>query len=210
MRSVYHIYQFGDQSKLGVKLDCKKILDELKPFDKEWSQYNTVKPYIHRKGLCVINERGETGPGPALESLGASAKKYNYSKFDERDFNKITPVYTHCHELQKILQDILPSCVRTHFIRLGPGGYFPPHRDSKVAEQTTFRLIVPIQSCNPPYTRFMIEDKTLHWQMGYMYVVNTTKEHTLFNTSDQDSIWLVVNAIVNNDTFDFVRRNLKI
>lgn len=55
----------------------------------------------------------------------------------------------------------------------------------------------------------MIEDRTLYWEEGRMYAVNTTKEHTLFNTSSDDSIWLVINAKVCDETIRFVSKNLK-
>ena len=44
-----------------------------------------------------------------------------------------------------------------------------------------------------------------------MYFVNTLKEHTLFNASaDQDSIWLVLNYIVNEESINWIYRNLAI
>lgn len=55
----------------------------------------------------------------------------------------------------------------------------------------------------------MIEDRTLYWEEGRMYAVNTTKEHTLFNTNSDDSIWLVINAKVCDETIRFVSKNLK-
>ena len=37
------IYQFGDQSKLNVKLNIDNLLEELEPFEDQWSQYNNFK-----------------------------------------------------------------------------------------------------------------------------------------------------------------------
>jgi hypothetical protein len=57
----------------------------------------------------------------------------------------------------------------------------------------------------------MIEDKTLYWEEGTMYAINTTKEHTLFNASvSSESIWLVINAIVCDETINFVLNNIKV
>ena len=205
---IQYIHQYGDQVALKLNLDCNHLLQELSQFDNEWSQYNTLKPTIRRQGLCVLNERGNVGPGPALNSLREWNKKYN-TTFSESDFNKPTEVYNDSVQLQSMLGEILPYCVRTHFLRLGPGGFFPPHRDHIGKEQSTFRLIVPISTCNPPSVRFMIEDRTLYWVEGRMYAVNTTKEHTLFNASSEDSIWLVINAKVCDETIRFVSKNLK-
>lgn len=205
---IEYINQYGDQVGLSVKLNCHELTNELKPFESMWSQYNVLKPWIKRQGLCVLNERGSVGPGPALNSIPEWNKKHN-TKFTESDFNKPTEVYHASEQVKYVLKDILPYCVRTHFLKLPPGGFFPPHRDHVGKHQKTFRLIVPITACNPPNTRFMIEDNTLHWNEGYMYAVNTTKVHTLFNASPTaDSIWLVINATVCEETVNFVSKNL--
>ena len=207
---IEYIHQYGDQTELNVSLNRKEMLKELVPFDNDWSQYNTLKSNIKREGLCVLNERGAVGPGPALTSLLEWNKKHN-TNLIETDFNKPTELYHSSLQLQKVLKDILPYCVRTHFLKLPPGGFFPPHRDQRGMNQHTFRLIVPIQECNPPCVRFMIEDRTLQWDYGKMYALNTTKQHTLFNASvDTNSIWLVINAILCEETVMFVANNLSI
>lgn len=198
------LHQYGDQTELTLKLNVNKLLKELEPFNNKWSQYNENKPWINRHGLCVLNERGSVGPGPALNSL-YEWNQVHRTNLKEVDFNKPTEVYKNSQQLQSILSDILPFCVRTHFLKLLPGGYFPPHRDHTGKEQKTFRLIVPIQACNPPATRFMIEDKTLHWNLGQMYLLNTTKQHMLFNaTLSEESIWLVINCIVCDEMIDYI------
>jgi hypothetical protein len=204
---INRIYQFGDQVKLNVNLNTKKLLEELEMFENSWSHYNPKKEYINRQGLCILNERGSCGPGPALDSI----KEYNQinkTKWTEFDFNKPTEVYNNSEEIRKIMKDILPYSCRTHFLRLGPGGFFPPHRDHVRGEQKVFRLIVPIKNYNPHSFRFMIEDRTLIWDPGYMYAINTTKEHCLFNMGSIDSIWLVINTIINEESANFVAENL--
>lgn len=205
---IEYINQYGDQSALNIKLNCSELLKELAPFESDWSQYNVLKPWIARQGLCVLNDRGTVGPGPALNSLYEWNKTYN-TRLTEEDFNKPTEVYHNSTQLQTALKDILPYCVRTHFLRLPPGGFFPPHRDHVGKIQKTFRLIIPVDLCNPPSTRFMIEDRTLQWEYGRMYAVNTTKVHTLFNADiSENSIWLVINAKVCEEMIDFVSRKL--
>ena len=121
-------YQFGDQTELEINFNTEKVLEDLELFSDKWSQYNSNKPHIAREGLCVINERGQVGPGPALESLYEWNRKHNTS-YSELDFNIPTELYHHSDELQKGLGDILPYCFRTHFLKLKPGGFFPAHRD---------------------------------------------------------------------------------
>ena len=56
----------------------------------------------------------------------------------------------------------------------------------------------------------MLEDKTLNFEYGECYVVNTTKQHTLFNCSTQyDSLWLVVNTQVTDESIRFIQDNLR-
>lgn len=206
--NITHLSQFGDQYPLQKTISVDQLMSDLELFQDKWTQYNPRKHWIKRDGLCVLNERGECGPGPALDSL----REYNIehgTSFDEYDFNVPTELYHHSKSLQKLLGDMLPWCIRTHFLRLPPGGYFPPHRDHPGGEQRTFRLIVPIKNFNPPYSRFMIEDRSLYWESGRMYFVNTTKQHSLFNASvNNDSIWLVINGIVSNESVEFVSRHL--
>lgn len=206
--SIHEIIQFGDQYKLNRRIDTSKMLDQLKDFEYDWSQYNPRKD-INRHGLCVLNERGSVGPGAALDSL-YEYNKENGTEIGETDCNIPTELYHKSSELQEKIKDIIPWCCRTHFLKLGSGGFFPTHRDHKFGIQNTFRIIVPIKNCNPPQTFFMIEDKVLNWEEGSFYVINTTKAHTLFNASMDDSIWLVINSIVCRESIDFVCNNLNI
>ena len=206
--NISHLAQFGDQYPLRLNLNISKLRTDLEAFDDKWSPYNPRKNWINRDGLCILNERGECGPGPALDSLGEYNLE-NGTNYTEFDFNKPTEFYHHSKTLQHMMKDMLPWCIRSHFLRLGPGGYFPPHRDHNLGEQETFRLIVPIQNYNPPYSRFMIEDRSLYWNGGTMYYVNTTKQHSLFNASpSNDSIWLVINAIVTDESVEYISRHL--
>ena len=69
---------------------------------------------------------------------------------------------------------------------------------------------MPLSNVANPWFRFMIEDKCLHWDIGSLYAVNTTKEHMLFNAGTKDSLWLIINAEVCPDMFRFVSKNLSI
>tara|TARA_B100001287_G_scaffold153681_1_gene129302 strand:- start:1305 stop:1946 length:642 start_codon:yes stop_codon:yes gene_type:complete len=204
--SIWDILQFGDFIPLDVLID-NSIKQDLQKYKDKWSIYNPRRN-IKREGLCVLNERGEVGPGPALDSL-KQYNKENNTNWNETDFNKPTDLYHSSKALQSLLGDILHNCVRTHFIKLAPGGFFPPHRDHTRGKQNTFRLILPIQNVNPPYCNFNLENKPLYFEYNKMYFINTTKQHTLFNASaTRDSIWLIINAILCKDMVDYVINNL--
>lgn len=196
----------GDQTVLDIKVNEVELLQQLKKFDDKWSKYNSHKPEIQRDGLCIINEDGINKPGPALDSL-TEWNRENGTNLSELDFDTTTPVYEETM-LKDVLKDIRSECYRSHFLRLPPGGYFPPHRDFSM---DSFRVILPVYNCNPPNARFMIEDKTLHWDHGRFYIINTLKEHTLFNASDGlDSIWLVLNVKLSQKSCAWSYKNMSI
>ena len=208
MIDISKINQFGDFYRLNNKFNIKKLLQELEPFEDKWSKYNPRKDWIGRDGLCVINETGKVGPGPALDSLNQWNTDHG-THLKEADFNVPTDLYKSSSELQRVMKPMLDWSVRSHFLRLPPGGYFPPHRDHVYDEPDSFRIIWPLENCNPPYFRFMVEDKTLQFENGNCYVINTTKIHSLFNcSSSQDSLMLVVNARLCEDSIRFVQDHL--
>jgi len=208
MTDISKITQWGDFFQINAEFDVDKLLHEVTPHNDKWSQYNPRKDWIKRDGLCVLNERGKCGPGPALDSLRQYNREHE-TTWHEDDFNVPTELYNTSSELQRVMGPMLNWSVRSHFLRLPPGGYFPPHRDHVFGEQTSFRLIWAIENCNPPHCRFILEDKTLNFGYGECYVVNTTKSHTLFNCStNYDSIWLVVNAKITDDSYLFIRDHL--
>ena len=212
MTDISSIKQFGDFYRLNSYFDVDQLFHDLDGFKDKWSKYNPRKDWIKRDGLCVINESGKCGPGPALDSLGEWNKEHGLrgaKALREPNFNVPTDLYKRSSELQRVMEPMLEWSVRSHFLRLPPGGYFPPHRDHIYGDQDSFRIVWPLKNCNPPYFRFMLEDKTLHFEYGQCYVVDTTKTHSLFNcSSTKDSIMLVVNALLCEDSIRFVQDNL--
>ena len=207
--SYHHIFQFGNQIHLKQGVNTGRLLNDLKQFDDKWYQYNEFKPEINRQGLCILNEDGVNKPGPAISSLLEWNMKHG-TNWDDEDFVVPTPVYEKCIDLKYLLEPIRPWINRTHFLKLPPGGYFPPHRDNHYLDAPVFRLIVPVANTTAPWMRFMLEDKTLQWSSGDLYAVNTTLEHTLFNAGSKDSIWIVINAKVCREMFEFVTRSTTI
>jgi len=207
--SIQSIYQFGDQFALDKECDFLEVKKELKTFENQWTQYNPRKNHIKRYGLSVLNHNGKIGPGPDLDSL------YEYNKlhdtgFTEEDFNKPTAVWTQSQILPKLLEGVFPYCLRMHFLKLIPGGFFPPHRDHKMGEQKHFRLLVPIKNFNPPYFYFIMEEKPLYWEYGQLYVINTTKHHALFNVSvNEESLFLVITVKLCKESIDYISSNLR-
>ena len=202
----YSFFQYGDFYQLKHTINTSKILKTLKDFEDKWSQYNPRKSHIAREGLCVFNYEGRCGPGPALDSL----KEYNRihgTNIGETDCDKPTELFWESQELQAFFEPLIGSVVRTHFLRLKPGGFFPPHRDQFTIEVNTFRLFIALKNCNPPHNYFIIDNKIYNWDHGRVYFINTCKEHTVFTTGNT-STFCVANIIINNDSVQQVLDNL--
>ena len=187
--------QFGKQIELEVTTDPNQLINWIDTF--EWQKYNPRKD-VNRWGLSVTSSDGKFN-GIDLDSLYEYNKEHG-TEYAEKDFDKPTPVLN--DQIAEILKPWQGHYFRTHFLKFGPGGFFPPHRDWNYTGEPTdvFRLIMPLRNVNPPQFNFVLEDKILHWEIGRLYFIDTLRMHYLFNNSFTDSYWLVVNVDVNQDT----------
>ena len=188
--------QYGNFIELDVVTDAEQLVAWANDF--EWVKYNPRKD-VNRWGLSITSLDGGLSGVPDLDSL-YEYNKENNTNYKEEDFKTPTPV------LNKQIYDILKPWdsyyYRTHFLKFGPGGFFPPHRDWNyhTGMPDNFRLIMPLRNVNPPSFNFVYEDKTLHWEPGRMYFLDTQRMHYLFNSSFTDSYWIVVNVELNDET----------
>ena len=195
---IHKLTQYGQLIELDITTDAEEMIAWANEFD--WVKYNPRKD-INRWGLSITSLDGGITGVPDLDSL-YEYNKENNTVYNEKDFNVPTPV------LNKQIEDVLApwkdNYYRTHFLKFGPGGFFPPHRDWNYSSgrPDSFRLIMPLRNVNPPYFNFVLEDKTLHWEVGRLYFMDTLKMHYLFNSSFNDSYWLVVNVDLNPDTIN--------
>jgi len=176
---------YGDQVRLNICGGHSDVVNNLMHFNDKWAPYNPRKN-INRWGLSITNLDGKLGPGPDLDSLHEYNKENN-TDYNELDFNVPTPAYDivskYCDPFKKWL-------VRSHILKLPPGGFFPNHVDNTGSKINSFRLIVPLQVCNPSEGNFFIYDshKILLWDYGRVYFLNTCKRHTIFNAKATDQI----------------------
>ena len=195
---IHKLTQYGQLIELDITTDAEEMIAWANEFN--WVKYNPRKD-INRWGLSITSLDGGITGVPDLDSL-YEYNKENNTGYNEKDFNVPTPV------LNKQIEDVLApwkdNYYRTHFLKFGPGGFFPPHRDWNYSSgrPDSFRLIMPLRNVNPPYFNFVLEDKTLHWEVGRLYFMDTLKMHYLFNSSFNDSYWLVVNVDLNPDTIN--------
>ena len=190
-----NLLSFGDIIELNLSCDTNKLFNNISKF--EWLKYNPRKD-INRYGLSVTSLDG-TMTGIDLDSLPEYNKENNTS-YDESSFKTFTEVYHKCDETKKLVEPFRPWLWRTHFLNFRKGGYFPPHRDMRrIAEQKSFRILVPIRCCNVPELYFIYEDKPLHFKIGSAYFINTNKMHSIFSYTNE-SYMLVINVESNDES----------
>jgi len=198
---------YGDQVRLSIEQNPNDVIANLKQFDNNWGKYNPRKD-LNRWGLSVTNLDGILGPGPDLDSL-YEYNKENNTNISESDFIVPTPVYdivkSYCDPFKKWL-------FRSHILKLGPGGFFPNHIDNIGSTIDSFRLLVPLQVCNPKDSGYFIyEDKILNWNYGSMYFVNTCKRHTVFNANlEDDHIIIVMNVKLTEESVATVTKLIEL
>ena len=191
--------------EIKLTVDIDKIKQELKQFDNDWKPYNPRKP-IERYGLSITSLDGQLSGIPDLDSLSEYNSENNTS-IVEADIVTKTPVY----ELFKDnIDSIQQHLVRSHLIKLKPGGYFPIHRDSRTVNIDSFRLFIPLQNCNPPNHFFILDNNILSFNHCSAYYVNTCLTHCLFNASFYDTIFVVLNVKLNTDSVNTMFNLMKI
>lgn len=206
-------------AELYQRITCYGDLYKLKPVFKnpnnfvdftennfDYVAYNPRKP-IKREGLSITSLDGGLSGRPDLDSIFEYNKEHG-THYDETDFNVPTPVYDF-PDVKHCLDPLKNNICRTHVLKLGPGEYFPPHRDIAWDYFKTFRLIIPLKNMRPPDLNFVLDGTILDWEIGSMYFVNTAKMHYVFNTFIKPSYMIVVNVILNQESIDFVSHNLR-
>lgn len=196
---------YGDQIRLERTMNSHTFV--------KWTEHNfKYIPYNTRKvgnrfGLSITSLDGSMNGVPDLDSLGEYNKE-NSTSYSEMDFRSATSVFNQCKELQDIISPWKEYIGRSHVLKLNPGGFFPPHRDSRSLKINTFRLIVPLHNVCSPSVNFFIDNRLLNWDLGYLYFVNTAKMHYLFNASYSPSYWIVFNVECNYESIEQIFKNL--
>ena len=172
----------------------------------EYVKYNPRKD-IKRFGLSLTSYDGGLSGVPDLDSL-YQYNIENNTQYRERDFKTFTPVYKY-ENLRNTIRPIEQYIYRSHVLKLGRGGFFPPHRDFHGLDINSFRIILPLKNMNPPDFTFIIENQIQYWEEGFLYFVDTAKMHYLFNANSDPVYMIVFNVDLNVDTINFITNNMK-
>ena len=199
-----YLSNLGDVVPLNVSVNIEKTRKELEYFKDEWKQYNPRKPNP-REGLSITSLDGKLSGIPDLDSL-IEYNKLNNVRVKEIDINVRTAVAEKVQSITPLL-DIFDTLGRSHFIRLNRGGFFPPHRDSKILNVNCFRVITLCHNCKRSDFNFIYEDRLLNLKPGVPYYINTRKVHSVFSYVD-DSVQCVLNVPLTEENYKAISQHL--
>jgi len=202
----YRLLSYGDLIPLKIHVNANQLLEEIKPYKQNWKPYNPRKKN-NRYGLSITSLKGELD-GFDLDSFHEHNQVHG-TEYTEVSFKEKTDVYYKSNEIKKAVDPWGSTLSRSHIINLKQNGSFPPHRDWKNLECVeTFRVIIPLKSCNPSAMYFVHDGNILRFDHGRAYFLNTNKEHSLFSFVD-DCYFIVLNIDCNEQALNIVIDNMK-
>ncbi len=190
------LQSLGDVVPLELEVEPHSLRDDIRSFEDRWVPYNPSKAGNRRWGLSLTSLDGGTSGIPDLTSL----KEYNAANgtsYAEDDFQTPTPVLKASAALSSALEKVAPLG-RTHLLRVGKGGFFPPHRDTALLDPECFRLIVNLNYTQNGHA-LILDDRQRYLQPGLFYFLDTTLAHSLFSFRDYAE-FIVVNLPLREES----------
>ena len=191
-KAMMRLLSMSDWQQLKCNFSSKKMLEELKQFDGDWKRYNPSKLKNNRWGLSVTSLDGGLSGIPDLTSL-----KEHYDntgeKVSDRDITVPTDVWKKSGEVQKILDPLRPWVLRTHFLRMDEGSFFPDHYDMLRQEfdHDQIRLTAFI-NINEYGFKWIYDDRLIKCQNGSLWYFNSHKRHCVFSTQANMIIMVIL------------------
>jgi aspartyl/asparaginyl beta-hydroxylase (cupin superfamily) len=145
-----------------------------------------------------------------LHGLGVdkiyTADNYGYSEYiapyGYTDLAYKTPVITDFWKNQFPAERF----TRIRFMRLAPGGFIDWHDDGKLPDDIDpLDSILPINLAisHPVNCTMNIEDQTVPWEEGKIFMLNISKKHAVFNNSSKPRVHMIANIILGNRKKEF-------
>ena len=190
--AMMRLLSMSDWQQLTLKFNPKKILQELDLFKNDWKRYNSHKPNNNRWGLSVTSLDGDLSGIPDLNSLH-DYNELTGKTLSDSDITTPTAVWHECEEVQRILDPIKPWVLRTHFLRMDQGSFFPDHVDMQRMnfDNHTIRLTAFV-NVNEYNFKWIYDDRLIKCNNGSVWFFNSHKRHCVFSTSDGMMIMVIV------------------
>ncbi|MBX3032388.1 MAG: hypothetical protein KF865_00560 [Bdellovibrionaceae bacterium] len=111
--------------------------------------------------------------------------------------------------LRPLLDHFGPYLGRSHLIRFGKGGHFPPHRDAFGLGMKCFRVLGLCRNCGRDQFVMLMNGERAHLEPGRAYLIETRMDHSVFSFTDDCTI-LVLNVILSDASFRAAMNAVKI
>ena len=192
------IASLGSFFELDASVRQAQFVEDIKKFGADWRPYNPRKNYS-RKGLSITSLDGGISGVPDLDSL-REYNRENGTEYTEGDFVRPTPVFQALSSVRSLLDRFAPHLGRSHLIRFGSGGFFPPHRDEYGINASCFRILALCQRCERSDFVFMLGDRRLPLRAGGIYFIDTRLEHSVFSFVEDCTV-MVLNVQLNEASY---------
>jgi len=159
-----------EQLESFIQLDLPSPVVDTGPLP--WHQYNPRKN-VARWGASLTSLDGGTSGVPDLDSV-YEFNKLNGTRYTEKDFTQKTEIY---HKYFGELDGKF-NLGRSHLLRLGSGGFFPPHRD---LDGDTFRILYTISGCDQNNFVLILNNQIMPVKDRHWYFLNTKMPHSVFS-----------------------------
>lgn len=184
-----YLYSIETSMPLFNKIDFDSIYNVCCNESSKFEKYHAYKTTPNaRFGLPLITDE-ETGSFFPLHTVGR----------DEMDFQYHTEYMKKMPTIAQFLNKFKGGVGRTHALRFGPGGFFPPHRDgpNKDPFRETFRLFFAIKNCGTKNFAFIVDGKQLQIADNNVYFINTCLQHSAFCYGPDETFCIVSNVQIN-------------
>lgn len=192
----------GDFVKTKLTFPQDVVQEKLKAFEDKWVLYNQYPNTTvnNRWGMPITSADGSVDSATHLEQWWHYRKnikddKETYQDWyaDESDFTVPTEVYYAIPEIGNIVDLFAPDIGRVHFLKVGPGGYFPPHRDFPGHSPEWVRLLAVFGNCQSHEYGHVLDGQLRYPLPGMFYFINFQLEHCMFSFTD--SVYAVMLTI---------------
>lgn len=163
-----------------------------------WVKYNPRKD-IARWGASLTSLDGSIEGTPDLDSL-FEFNKENGTRHREADFRTPTAQFKSFEFMTEHF-----DLGRSHILRLGSGGFFPPHRDF---DRTCFRLIYTIRGCTENNFIWILNNQVIKLKDNSWYYVNTKMIHSVFSFFGSE--FAVFNILHNEKSVNSLIRHMAV
>jgi hypothetical protein len=197
----------GDYIKLKMYVNPGQLEKDLDQFKDNWCPYNVKKDTVNNRwGLPVTSHSGDVMDNYHLNSFGYM-QRYHNLEMREENFREPTQVYRALPEISKVVDMFKPDIGRVHFLKIGAGGFFPPHIDHVGAAPEYIRLITVFGKCKPENFVQLLNGKPTYFDPGYFYFANFQREHSVFSFTDY-VYSLILTVKLNQRTHDLILHNM--